>query len=1259
MWPRNAAGLRTSRGNRKDHPSSKKFNSFVRGGAGGFSRPSIACRDSSLPFSSTLSRQTVNYQLSDPLDRSKFPKLARVTDVSEKASLLQGQALKSFMNNVRPEALGRIEQFVSLELQQLSHIDGGPLNGLPRIQALSTAWQALNECLPQARGTLEDLREICDTKIDELRLALLLLKKKKLGLPRKFNILEGHIHQCSSSAAMQEYNHKSSNVLRTSESVDNGNLIADEQRGRTMSSSSSSSSASGSSKVSTENNCITTTLHEGQPPRDLAAVQIFWHAVSQNHRYKSKESQGTGFLDHICTSLLPCLMSSVHQLSRHIFGISKVKGEIFLSIWLRAMRLITEICRHAKRMRSHHIRVLESLEESLIRHREALHLNEVRINIFQHEKRPAEVLQQERLSILLSEKSTELQLLQERKSALMRMERALCKLFDAYKKRRHSMWQEEEQSALEDHLSTVTLGTLSTAMEKQKDRLRKAEISSASSELYAKVRQVIELLARIKSNIKQSIGASVSRNVAVQVSFTDRSWTVHESSARKLAPSRGWWTLHNNTSNTEKSGKLAKHNKSRGSNTAFEAVSAKFDLGGSDISGERVDIPTKFKRTLTIKVSSSQVRSMARITYLKLVHSIYLGMIELWLSDSRIQTHGGESSDANKNQHETNSQAESLSRIKAYSTLQNGETYSSGSSLSVVNSMGWLTSSSVSDFVYDYLLLQFGIAELSEPKLLQLLATSYRMRNKLLRAKIFCWFCGILKPRDASGRIITNLYDHYEEDALRFFLGAYSYVRSVHPMGRCIEVPKKSLIYAEIAIASSAVYELFKGETEETQQSIMDTMQQHSKMLSVQKSMLGADSWTAGRSKGNNVRVIDVDLLLDLWLTKWTVSVARKRKRFQILFVASDVNEDGRLSYREFSTMLRALEPSIESHQIAELFRGCLHQTARGGAEIDCSSFTDYMARATYFMAPAKWEGCKKDGGRENNPDDCSEVVNDFNGNFGSVGNASTEPKNSCMQMYGSSASHRYLDVSRSVRLLREEWARWHNLVEKHQDWISSHAKTPDEKWDAEHCKKRLVHFQRLFEHALEGPDSAELAWQAYRLLRHQTETLRQNRTILSHAMAPIHLVSRFKSKMTHIAQAMAKQGASEPSEGNKIPTNALLSGSGEKQSGQAFSYARWNHVDELLRLIDLGSVCIDLLNDQGNSLLHVACQNGHLNLVRLLCRKGIAVNMQNKRGNTALHFSRYYDYDQIFRFLRQAGADDSLRNDDGETCYEMSSSGT
>ncbi len=1222
---------------------------FARLGAGGFALASKARRDTvANPFVSVLSRKAVELALTTE-SFPVFTSSVDVPDVAENAKVLQGQAIKSFLNHVRPSALERIERFVGGELAALPLDSRSCLNDLKRLQILSTAWQALNDCLPQFQGTLEDIREVFDSQVDELRLSLVLQESRVAEHMPVLKSYESSIHDEESRLLLEKNNN--SIVLQQQQ-----------KKGR-----------SGSIGVNAINSCLQTpsaqapavpsVLNESTwaPAGNLGIIQAFWNSTNQLQNYKMQDASAEEhFLEKIRTVRLPSIMTSIHQLVSTITGISRRRGRILIAIWRRAMILVDKLCHHAKVMQTHHQQVVRSLEEELQQHYEYLHLNDRAGNRYQHELRVTEIDQQSKLSTMLSETSTELKLLQERKNNLARVKKTLKRLIEVYDKKRHSHWRDEERSALESRISTVTMGSLSSAMDKQQERLRKAELAAANSDLLAKMCRVTELLSEVKSKIRNTVGSSVRKDVAIQASDSDNSWTVQEGSARKLAPSHGWWTLHRNSVPNG----LGARESSKGKGRRLEH--SKFDLSGNGTGGARAGIPAKFGRLLTVDMPTKPVRSMTRITFLKMVHAIYGTMMESWVGNftsgrpssenfgrrvssslSRVGNVVGGSSGATADMggKEASKIVESRNAVGSKSS-----TPSTSEVLpTLIASEGWESATAVSDFVYDYLLLQFGISELSEPKLLQLLATTYRMRNKVLRAKTFSWFCGMSAPTDVAGQPVKNLPNQYEEDALRFYLQAYAQLQSAHPTGRCIEVVKKSMLFAELEVAIDVVYDIFGTETDSTQQSIIDSIRNMSEELKVEKSMLGIDQRTRGRNKGNLLRVINVDIVLDLWLTRWTMALSRTRKRFQILFVASDVNEDGRLSYREFSSVVRAIAPSIESYQIAELFRGCLRQTSSGGAEIDCDSFTDFMTRSTTLMAPTRWEGQIHEGRAD------SVDVDDH------------DLSPSCMQMYGPPASHYYRDVSRTVRLLRESSVRYRDIIRKHLDWIVKHAKTPEEKWDSEHCDKRLGHFDRLFEHALDGPDSAELAWQAFRLLRHETETIRRNRTMLSHTMAPIHLLSRFRSKMTQAARKMKSVSGTEAAAASTTLSH------GDKRQGlehgidgmetdlhvQVFSYVRWHHIDKLARVIDFGEVEIDVVNrPHGNSLLHVACQNGHLDIVRMLCRKGISVNTQNKRGNTALHFSRYYDYSEIFRTLRENGADDTLRNHDSETCYELRAQG-
>jgi hypothetical protein len=99
----------------------------------------------------------------------------------------------------------------------------------------------------------------------------------------------------------------------------------------------------------------------------------------------------------------------------------------------------------------------------------------------------------------------------------------------------------------------------------------------------------------------------------------------------------------------------------------------------------------------------------------------------------------------------------------------------------------------------------------------------------------------------------------------------------------------------------------------------------------------------------------------------------------------------------------------------------------------------------------------------------------------------------------------------------------------------------------------------------------------------------------------------------------------------------------------------RHNKVDEVEDLMNQmeWAVPIDYQDGLGNSLIHVAAQNGNKRLIKLILRRGGDPNAANLSGQTPLHYCFGYGYDDVGDYLIKRGADDSIRNKDGLTCYE------
>jgi hypothetical protein len=72
--------------------------------------------------------------------------------------------------------------------------------------------------------------------------------------------------------------------------------------------------------------------------------------------------------------------------------------------------------------------------------------------------------------------------------------------------------------------------------------------------------------------------------------------------------------------------------------------------------------------------------------------------------------------------------------------------------------------------------------------------------------------------------------------------------------------------------------------------------------------------------------------------------------------------------------------------------------------------------------------------------------------------------------------------------------------------------------------------------------------------------------------------------------------------------------------------------------------------NENNQSLLSIASQNGQIDMVQLLIDKGIDINASDKEGNTALHMAAINGHKDIAQLLVAEGADINSRNKDGHT---------
>ena len=78
-----------------------------------------------------------------------------------------------------------------------------------------------------------------------------------------------------------------------------------------------------------------------------------------------------------------------------------------------------------------------------------------------------------------------------------------------------------------------------------------------------------------------------------------------------------------------------------------------------------------------------------------------------------------------------------------------------------------------------------------------------------------------------------------------------------------------------------------------------------------------------------------------------------------------------------------------------------------------------------------------------------------------------------------------------------------------------------------------------------------------------------------------------------------------------------------------------------------------DTQDEHGNTILHIAAQNGNKRIIKLALRWRANINLQNNQGQTPLHYLFTYKYENLAAYLISKGNDDSIQNEFGYTCYD------
>lgn len=128
------------------------------------------------------------------------------------------------------------------------------------------------------------------------------------------------------------------------------------------------------------------------------------------------------------------------------------------------------------------------------------------------------------------------------------------------------------------------------------------------------------------------------------------------------------------------------------------------------------------------------------------------------------------------------------------------------------------------------------------------------------------------------------------------------------------------------------------------------------------------------------------------------------------------------------------------------------------------------------------------------------------------------------------------------------------------------------------------------------------------------------------------------------IESLMNKHSSDKPSPGIQIQNQHVES---------IFSLARHSRVEEVDRLLVQG-VDVNIRDENGNTILCIASQNGNKKMAKLALRWGCDINARNLKGNSPLHFCYQYGYRSLGEYLISKGANPNIKNVEGYTCFDL-----
>ncbi|GBG29504.1 Ankyrin repeat domain-containing protein 6 [Hondaea fermentalgiana] len=548
-------------------------------------------------------------------------------------------------------------------------------------------------------------------------------------------------------------------------------------------------------------------------------------------------------------------------------------------------------------------------------------------------------------------------------------------------------------------------------------------------------------------------------------------------------------------------------------------------------------------------------------------------------------------------------------------------------------------------FVRNFFARKYGLPQIAEPKLVDFLdALRNATREECALADLFCRMIGIERVvADAEadhadfgldGVEMAPPIEALEATDIAFVERLMAILVAPGPEGTPqgpIEEKETGRLYVDLVNLEEAFPRVTKVLSGATRSALWEHL--HSRFAESLRLNPKVFVLPKGARRGTSLDVLPVDEVLETVLSAWQTAKQRTRDTLHALFVAADVAHDGILTDTQFALVTRAVNPGLSKLAVEEL----LNDALRRGTNAETVQREDFVAAcfAHEVYSASDWDRAegglaklaRKDGVRSDRDLTLRRL------------RAVWE-----VQETQAEDAMRALDAEAVTSALEAQLSAHHERI-RHFKHLVARAEEREEHLEKAEEKEKTAQESGTFELL-----DVEACWFALWILRYELDKVRREKEV-STALGSVHYLMRWKLRMREILGL-----------DNDAPTSSIFLAKGRRKKElvhPVFSRCRWHRTDDFLAFLNgnkvfhfpedgEGSGTVETIEDEtlipleintaddcGNTLLHVAVQNGHDDYVQVLLDRGVNVDWQNMTGQTAMHFAKAYEHKRIFFMLR------------------------